>query len=83
MNSGKLCVSYGFSMDGECFSGEYNYDVTVTKRFRKDNRPREVLREDGVYFRYTKKNGWREYNHLEKKYRDYRGTGTRINFTMD
>ena len=68
-------------MDGEKFSNSSTYDVTVAKWFKKDDTPREVITTlCGTRYRYTTKNGWREYCYETKTFRSTCGTGTIIQF---
>jgi len=63
---GKIIIRTSYAMDGEYFKSINEYNVIVTNWWGKGefcNQAKEVKMND-IYYRQTKKNGWREYNKL-------------------
>ena len=80
---GVMCESYRFAIDGEFCSGYKEFDVIVTNYWKTGtlkNQPKEVKTSNEKYYRYTKQNGWRQYDMYSKKYYDKRGTSTMYSF---
>ena len=63
---GKIIIRTSYAMDGEYFKSLNEYNVLVTEWWGKGdfhNKAKEVQNNE-IYYRETKKNGWREYNKL-------------------
>ena len=82
-NTGTISESYSYAIDGEYCSGYKQVNVKVTKWWGKGelfNQAKEVETDNKCY-RCTKKNGWRQFDKISKKYIEKRGIGLMIVFT--
>ena len=80
---GVIKESYRFCIDGEYCSGYREYGVKVTEYWKTGklkNTAKEVITNNNIYYRYTKQNGWRQYDKIYKKFRVKNYTGSSLDF---
>ena len=84
---GIITESYHFALDGEFCSGYREHNVTVYEYYKTGDLkdfPKEVKTAINRIYKFTKKNGWREFDKNEKnprlRYKNNTYTNTIINF---
>jgi len=80
---GVIQESYGYCIDGEYCSGYKEYGVKVTEYWKTGelkNTAKEVITRNNIYYRYTKQNGWRQYNKIYKQFTVKSYTGSSLHF---
>jgi hypothetical protein len=70
---GIIIKNFSYALDGEYSSGRYEYNVKVSQWWGKGgyyNEAKEVITEDNVYYRHSKKYGWRKYDKIRKRFEE-------------